>query len=77
MLIVVPAALMAYVGLHQLGYLSGSSQDPNPSRTADLTDLFGDPTWLNWCAVALFSLGAVATHQQRRRARRTNRGSAA
>jgi len=77
MLIVVPAALMAYLGLHQLGTVSGSSRDPNPSRTADLTDLLGDPTWLNWCAVTLFSLGAIATHQQRRRARRTTRGSAA
>jgi hypothetical protein len=77
MLIGVPAALMAYLGLHQLGTVSGSSQDPNPSRTADLADLFGDLTWLSWCAVALFSMGAIATHQQRRRARHTESGLAA
>jgi len=71
MLIGVPAALMAYVGLHQLGTYA------NLSRAANLADLFGDTTWLNWCAVALFGLGAVATRQQRRRARHTNRGSGA
>jgi hypothetical protein len=76
-LIGVPASLMAYVGLQLLGTDSGSSRDPDPGRTADLTDLFGDLTWLNWCAVAVFSLGAMATHLQRRHSRHTLKGSAA
>lgn len=52
-LIGVPAALMAYAGLHQLGTYA------NLSRAANLADLFGDTTWLSWCAGALFSLGPL------------------
>jgi hypothetical protein len=44
MMIGVPAALMAYLGLQLLGTVSGSSRDPDPSRPADLAGLFGDLT---------------------------------
>jgi len=39
-------------------------------------DLFGDLTLLNWAAVVVFVAVAVATHLQRRRARRTQEVSA-
>ena len=68
---------MTYLGLHQLGTASGSSRDPHPDRTADLADLFGQLTSLNWGAFIVFSLCALATHQRRWQLRHTVKGSAA
>jgi hypothetical protein len=74
-LIWVSAALLSYEGLHLLAYDSGSSRDPNPHRTPDLTDLFVDVTWLNWGVVVVFGGCSVATHLRRRRARHTEKAS--
>jgi hypothetical protein len=51
-------------------------RSPQPRRALSLVDLFGDLTHLNWAAVVVFVAVAVATHLQRRRARRTQEGSA-
>jgi hypothetical protein len=72
----VPIAVMMFLGLNWLSTGSGSSRDPHPSRTPDLADLFGDLTFFNWSATALFVGWAMATHLQRRRARHTEKRSA-
>jgi|BarGraNGADG00212_1021973.scaffolds.fasta_scaffold00016_38 hypothetical protein len=71
-----PAALMTLVGLNLLDTPPVTLHSPQPRRALSLMDLFGDLTLLNWAAVVVFVAVAVATHLQRRRARRTQEVSA-
>ena len=71
-----PASLMTLVGLNLLDTPAVTLRSPQPRRALSLVDLFGDLTLLNWAAVVVFVAVAVATHLQRRRARRTQEGSA-
>jgi len=71
-----PASLMTLVGLNLLDTPAVTLRSPQPRRALSLVDLFGDLTLLNWAAVVVFVAVAVATHLQRRRARRTQDGSA-
>jgi len=71
-----PAALMTLVGLNLLNTPALTSVDHQRRRALSFADLFVDVTLVNWVVVMLFAGVAVATHLLRRRARRTEGGSA-
>lgn len=71
-----PAAVMTLVGLNLLDTPAVTPRGPEPRRALSLADLFGDLTLLNWAAVVVFAVVAVATHLLRQRARRTGEGPA-
>ena len=71
-----PAAVMVLVGVNLLDTPALTSVGRQPRRALRPEDLFGDLTSLNWATALVFAGVAMATHLVRRRARRTDEGSA-